>query len=540
MKKELTLRQKKIRIILSSIIFILATIVIIHNIQDEKEYINGNILNLPLLNEEMIEDSELLSPLIEQEIGGLFLYRSLFMPDNTLQNITPDLAESYTLSEDGKTYNIVLKENNRWSDGELIKPQDVVFTLETIMKSEDYNYMFATVSKYVEGADEYIEGKADTVSGLSINDNTITIELHTKYNTFLPVMSQVVILPSHILEGEDIKEIQTGDFWKNPVVSGMYKFDEMVKNDTEQYFKLVKNEYYTEEKSDIEEVRLHTASSKKTLDYNATNNTRTMTTYNNATHYTGYDVQMLLYRFFVFNIIGNDGNYNEVMDNELLRKAIVTAIDREGILSYVYMNVGEVVNSGIIKENPDNNGFVHEYNPEEAIRLLKEAEYDFDRVFTIAYSSEETQNVSLLSKVVSDLEAIGLKVELIYVSTDEEKYVDRNFDMILYDIMAFNENAWYSEYDNGNKFHDNFFSLDNDFEGLFRGLRESTTPEIRTEYLKHLQNLEQERLYILPMFSLNQVIYIQEQRVNIPEDIEFGNPRFRYDISLKDWSIKKE
>lgn len=540
MKKNLTNKWKKLYIILGSLIFILITILIINNVKYSKQYINGNVLNLPVVNKNFVLEYGYLSPWREHEISSTLMHRALFIADSTLLNVSPDLAKSYEISEDGKTYTIVLKEDNYWSDGTLITPDDVVFTIKAISKSENVNHMLETVIQYIDGSTEYKNGEADEISGIDIDGNTITINLHTKYNTFLPIMAQLTLVPHHILKDEDIYTITDNDFWKDPVTSGMYRLDELINDGESHYFRLLKNEYYTEEMSDIDEVRIHFPESRKTLDYTATNNTRTMTTYNNATNYEGYDVDMILHRFFVCNISGDNGNYNAVMDDIRVRQAILYAIDRESILSYVYMNVGEVVNSGIVESNPANNGFTHEYNPKKSVELLNEAGYDFDRPIVITYDNDDAQNITFLSRVSNNLEEIGLKVELFRIGSKDEKYSDREFDLLLSDEMVFNDNAWYSLYDNNNLYHISFFDIDNEFNGLFKGLRESPDEDTRTQYLKHLQELEQEKLYMLPMFSLSQVVYIQNQRLSVPEDIKFGSPVYRYDIKLSEWEIKKE
>jgi len=60
------------------------------------------------------------------EVLERLLFRSLFTYDQE-GRITPDLVESYSISKDGKVYDVVLKEEF-WLDGQPITPTDVVFT----------------------------------------------------------------------------------------------------------------------------------------------------------------------------------------------------------------------------------------------------------------------------------------------------------------------------------------------------------------------------------------------------------------------------
>lgn len=548
-RKYLTIKQKRYVIaIVVGIMTLIYSLFFIYN-QTQKQYIQGNILNLPFIKLENTNNPRFYSPFKNQSIASMFVYRSLFSYDYTLENnIQPDLADSFKIYDDGLIYTIVLNENNYWSDGVLITAEDVLFTIKAVLKdsveySSDSEYMYSVVLNYIKGAEDYKDNLSDEIEGITINDNIITIELTHKYNTFLPVISQLVILPYHILKDEDLNTLSENDFWLNPVVSGMYMFSEEVNvkkpNIEEHYFRLVPNEYYTGKKSSIEEVRLHLEHEDKKLDYYITSNVSEMINYGNSLDYAKYNLDMLLYTFFVFNISSDDGNYNQQMDNVKVRQAIISALDREKILSTVYLGVGEIINSGVVNHNPANNSFEHEYDPDKSIQLLEEANYDFSRPFVIAYQHEDYQTMHLLSSVLSYLEKVGLKVELLNTSTEKEMYFDKNYDMILQDYSAFNENAWYSKYDKANIYHINLFSLDNDFEGLFSQLRESKTPEERTNTLKLLQNLEQEKLYILPMYSLNKVTFINTTRVNLPDNIKLGNSSYRYDIKVEDWSINR-
>jgi len=52
------------------------------------------------------------------------------------QNLVPDLAESYKVLEDGKVFEVSLKDNILWSDGQKITSDDVIFTVKTIQNPE--------------------------------------------------------------------------------------------------------------------------------------------------------------------------------------------------------------------------------------------------------------------------------------------------------------------------------------------------------------------------------------------------------------------
>ncbi len=64
---------------------------------------------------------------------GPKIYDGLFDYDNDLQ-IVPSLAESYEVSEDGKTVTFKLREGVQWHDGEPFTSADVAFSVMDVLK----------------------------------------------------------------------------------------------------------------------------------------------------------------------------------------------------------------------------------------------------------------------------------------------------------------------------------------------------------------------------------------------------------------------
>ena len=52
--------------------------------------------------------------------------------DPLVQEFRPEIAESWTLGEDGRTLSVTLREGPKFSDGRPISADDVIFTLEAI------------------------------------------------------------------------------------------------------------------------------------------------------------------------------------------------------------------------------------------------------------------------------------------------------------------------------------------------------------------------------------------------------------------------
>ena len=179
------------------------------------------------------------------------MYRTLFLAQTDLSTLEPDLASEYSVSEDGLTYTIQFKDGSKWSDGEPITVNDVLFSIKTNLKAAVSNGIFTTAFGKIEGAEAWRNGEADDLAGLSAEGNTITIKLSSPHSAFMKVLAQFAILPEHCLADVDPLELNTNDFWSNPVTSGMYRLDEMKAG---SYYTLVRNENYDGVQPKIEKI----------------------------------------------------------------------------------------------------------------------------------------------------------------------------------------------------------------------------------------------------------------------------------------------
>src|SRR5690625_125296 len=173
---------------------------------------NKEVIKTPELNDDeatlnlggISSDSDDLDHLWEGrgDIHKVLMFRSLFLPDVDLQNVKPDLAEDYNISDDGLTYQIEMKEGLKWHDGEDLTAEDVIWSIETVLKATQINAIYSGAFSTIEGADEWKGEEADGLSGISVDDNVITIKLSEKVGNFIPVLGQFPIYPKHLLEDE--------------------------------------------------------------------------------------------------------------------------------------------------------------------------------------------------------------------------------------------------------------------------------------------------------------------------------------------------
>lgn len=159
---------------------------------------------------------------------GLYLYQELIFErllnaDSDLNPTDGQIAESYTVSEDGKTVEFIIREDLSWHDGEPLTGEDVKFTYELYMQCPGANALLTDVLDQLEGAEAFLDEDAEECSGITVEENKVIFHFEQPEEDALTVFSQWPILPKHKLKKVRPEKLQQDKFWKNPVGSGPYK-----------------------------------------------------------------------------------------------------------------------------------------------------------------------------------------------------------------------------------------------------------------------------------------------------------------------------
>ena len=163
-------------------------------------------------------------------INTELIFDKLINADSSLNPTEGMLAESYTVSEDDKSIEFVLRDGLKWHDGEPLTAEDVKFTLELMLRTPGTNAVASEVMKAIQGAQDFLDGKTDNLEGVVIDGNKITVNFDTVSANALAVFSQWPILPKHCLENASPETLQQDQFWQKPIGSGPFKVDEVVLN----------------------------------------------------------------------------------------------------------------------------------------------------------------------------------------------------------------------------------------------------------------------------------------------------------------------
>lgn len=128
----------------------------------------------------------------------------------------PDLAETWTLSQDGTVYTFRLRPNLLWHDGKPLTAEDVVFTYE-LLRSQDAPSR-PPAARVLEGA---------TITQL--DSLTVSIALPQPFAP-LPAYLTLGILPAHLLAGSTASQLYESAFNQQPVGAGPYRLEQLGAN----------------------------------------------------------------------------------------------------------------------------------------------------------------------------------------------------------------------------------------------------------------------------------------------------------------------
>ena len=141
-------------------------------------------------------------------VAGL-IYNGLIKYDKDLK-IVGDLAESYQISPDGLTITFKLRRTVSWHDGKPFTSRDVLYTYRVIIDPK-------TPTAYSEDFKQ--------VAAVTTPDPHTVVVRYAK--PYAPALASwgVAILPSHLLEGQDITK---SPLTRKPVGTGPFRFKEWV------------------------------------------------------------------------------------------------------------------------------------------------------------------------------------------------------------------------------------------------------------------------------------------------------------------------
>ena len=139
-----------------------------------------------------------------------------------------DLAEAVSTKDNYRNFDIKIRKNVKWSDGEKLTADDVIFTIK-LLKEQSLNVSNFKVWKNVE-----VSKKDDYEISVKVPTNSSSILYSFNFS----------ILPEHILKNIQPDKIREITFSNNLVTSGAFNFKSIQSDANKTTVSLVKNKNY--------------------------------------------------------------------------------------------------------------------------------------------------------------------------------------------------------------------------------------------------------------------------------------------------------
>ena len=184
-----------------------------------------------------------LDPHRTQGVPGSNIGRDLFeglMSEAADGTVIGGAAESWELSDDGKTYRFSLRPEARWSNGDPVTADDFVYSMRRSLDPATLsNYTF--ILNPILNAEEVAAGQLPTseVGVRALDTHTLEIQLENTTPYFLGLLTHSASYPVHppSVETHGNQYARPG----NLVSNGAYRLEEWV---VQSHVKLVRNENY--------------------------------------------------------------------------------------------------------------------------------------------------------------------------------------------------------------------------------------------------------------------------------------------------------
>ena len=340
--------------------------------------------------------------------------------------VVPNLAESWDISEDGLVYTFKLKKGVKFhattegdvetaNGGREVTAEDWVWTFNYIT-DPDTNSARAYFIDMIKGYNDYREGKADTLAGVTAKDDyTLQIELE---HSFAPFISVLAYNTFSVLPKEDVEKWGQ-DFGLHPVGTGPFKFSEWIQGDK---LVLSRNENYWRSDSsgnslpyfDGMELKVINDLTMQWTEFNL-GNFEAIEVVDDPYYHEALEKYpdsffrrpMMGTYFYGMNVTAKP------FDNKKVRQAINYAIDRQGIIDLLRNGRATaargVLPPGMFGYNPDLEGYT--YDPAKAKQLLAEAGYPNGISITLQYNTDDIHK-RIAEAFQQQMKEAGIELEL--------------------------------------------------------------------------------------------------------------------------------
>ncbi len=462
---------------------------------------------------------------------GLVIY-------NSKAEVIPGVAESWSVSDDGRVYTFKLRGDAKWSNGDPVVAGDFVYSLRRIMMPET-GAKYANILYPVKNAETINKGEAkpDTLGVKATDDRTLEITLEAPTPYFIELLTHQTGLPVHPATVEK----HGSDFVRpeNIVTNGAYMLAEFIPN---AHVKSVKNPNF----HSAAEVKIDTVFYYPTEDRGAA-----LRRFQAGELHSNNDAPTEQYKFMretlgdKFRVAPYLGTYYYAVkadkapfDDVRVRQALSMAVDREFLAeeiwggsmvagySFVPPGIGNY-NDPAFAEYKDLSMLDRE---EQAAKLLAEAGFGPDKPLKVEIRYNTSENHKNTAVAIADMwKPLGVEVSML--NTDTKTHYAHLRDKGDYDVARA---GWIGDYSDPQNF---LFMVESDNDGFnyanynnpeYDALMDQAAAETdldkRANILKKAEEIFMRDLPFIPLMYYGSMSLVSDKLVGWEDNIQNVHP----------------
>lgn len=400
--------------------------------------------------------------IMDQVFDGLF-------DVDTDGSLIPDLAESYSVSEDGKTYDFKLKKDVYFHDGKKFGAEDVLYT---------YDAMAGLTSKEPLSSKFAIIDKIDVIDDLNIR-----VHLKERQNGFIYLTLRPIVEKDYKDNGT--KPIGTGPYEFVSYTPGeglkLKKFNDYHKKDHIAHFENLEVIRITDRQTMIMALKNKDLDLADRISAEEADQLKDVCTVNNFP-------QNLV------QVMGLNNDFKAFQDKNV-RLALNYAIDRDEIIESAAEGKATKLFSSFspaLKEYFEDLGEYYPHDVEKAKALLKEAGYEKGLSFKLTVPSDYKYHMNTAELIQSQLQKVGIEVTIDPIEFSSwltKVYKDRDYEATVVGFIGYLDPVQIlGRYTSQNeKNYINFKSKD--FDAAIANAEKSSTKEEEIKNIKKSQKI---------------------------------------------------
>jgi len=458
------------------------------------------------------------------------LFNGLVQMDDSL-HVKPSIAKNWTLSDNGLSYNFVLKNNVYFHKHKLFGKDST-----RLVTASDFEYSFnRLLDKNIASSGQWIFNKVNTFK--AINDTIFNITLKQPFPAFLGLltMKYCSVVP------KEITEYYGSDFRSNPIGTGPFKFKRWEEN-----IKLVfrKNENYFETTKDgqklphLEAVAITFLPDKQSefmqfiqgnLDFlnslDASYQDEILTTNGELRdkYINTININRGPYLNTEYLAFYMDSDLNEIQSKQI-REAINYGFDRKKMMTYLRNGIGIAANGGFIPKGlPGYNANIgYTYQPVKAKKLIAEYKAQNNNRTPEVTITTTSNYLNFCEYIQRELIKIGLniKVDVIPASTLKEGKANGKLDLF--------RASWVADYPDAQNYLSLFYSenfapngpnythfSNTDFDKWYNQAFNTTEASERTKLYTKMDSLVIKNAPIVPLYYDEVIRFTQKNVIGL-------------------------